>query len=155
MGTRIRVLFQEISQWESFLKHSVADGHRRIFSLPGESNCSNCVNQNAFKEDVNPEGSKRRIKRSWNLIPNWLAYKRDWNCILRERRSRISRGLIRKYGTIENLLFSTRNIVEVKEEMGQFNDLLKMLLSVRIEYNALLENKFRVKDDEWFDEIDN
>ena len=45
--------------------------------------------------------------------------------------------------------------MEVKEEMGQFNDLLKMLLSVRIEYNALLENKFRVKDDEWFDEIDN
>ena len=51
----VRVIFEE---------HSVADGHGRTFSLPGESNCSNWVNQNAFKEDVNPEGSKRRIKRS-------------------------------------------------------------------------------------------
>ena len=39
--------------------------------------------------------------------------------------------------------------------MSQFNDLLKMLLSSNEEYNALLDNEAKVKEDEWFDEIDN
>ena len=39
--------------------------------------------------------------------------------------------------------------------MGQFNDLFKILLSAYEEYNALLEDEARVKEGEWFDEIDN
>ena len=39
--------------------------------------------------------------------------------------------------------------------MGQFNDLFKMFLSAHKEYNALLEDEAMVKEDEWFDEIDN
>ena len=39
--------------------------------------------------------------------------------------------------------------------MGQFNDLFKILLSAHEEYNALLENEARIKEDKWFDEIDN
>ena len=39
--------------------------------------------------------------------------------------------------------------------MGQFNDLFKMLLDAHEEYNALLEDEARLKEDEWFDEIDN
>ena len=37
--------------------------------------------------------------------------------------------------------------------MAQFNDLFKMLLGVYEEYNALLEDEARLKEDEWFDEI--
>ena len=57
--------------------------------------------------------------------------------------------------SIEYLLFSTRNVVAVQEEMAQFNDLFKMLLSAHEEYNALFEDEARNKEDEWFDEIDN
>ena len=32
-----------------------------------------------------------------------------------------------KYSTIEDLLFSSHNVVIVEEELGQFNDLFKML----------------------------
>ena len=43
----------------------------------------------------------------------------------------------------------------VEEEMCQFNDLLMIVLSGHEEYNAVLEDEARVRDDEWFDEIDN
>ena len=60
-----------------------------------------------------------------------------------------------KYATIENLLFSIRNVVTVEKKMGQFNNLFKMLLNAYEEYNPLLEDETRVKDDEWFNEIYN
>ena len=129
-----------------------ADGHRQTFSLPGESSGSKWVNQNASRENVNAESGKGRSKRSRNLTPKRLAYKCN---IIRERRSRINGRFIRKYATFEDLLFSTRNVVVVQEEMGQCSDLLKMLLSAHEEYNALLEDEARAKEDEWFDGIDN
>ena len=52
-----------------------ADGHRRTFSLPGESSCSKWVNQNASREDINAESGEGRSKRSRNLTPKGLAYK--------------------------------------------------------------------------------
>lgn len=70
------------------------DGQRGVLSLPGESNCSKCVNQNATREDVNSEGRERKIRKSRNLRPKGLAY----NCnIPRERRSGINGRLIKKY----------------------------------------------------------
>ena len=73
---------------------------------------------------------------------------------LKERRRKINGRLIRKYSTIEDLLFSSRNAVIVEEELGQFNDLFKMLLSIHEECNGLLHEEERQQDDEWFDEID-
>ena len=120
-----------------------ANGHRRTFCLPGESSCSKWVNRNSSREDVNPESGKGRSKKSRNLTPKGLAYKCN---ILLERRSRLSGRLISKYATIEELLFSTRDVVAVQEEMGQFNGLFKMLLSAHEEYNTLLEDEVRVKE---------
>ena len=57
---------------------------------------------------------------------------------LRKRRRKINGRLIRKYSTIKNLLFSSKNIIAVEEEMKQFNDLSKMLLDVHQEYDQLL-----------------
>ena len=53
------------------------------------------------------------------------------------------------------MLFSTRNLVAVEEELAQFNDLFKMLLGIHEEYNALLEDEERAIDDDWFDDLDN
>ena len=53
------------------------------------------------------------------------------------------------------LQLKTYSTLAVQEEMGQFKDLFKKLLSAHEEYNTLLEDEVRVKEDEWFDEIDN
>ena len=57
---------------------------------------------------------------------------------LRKRRRKINGRLIRKYSTIKNLLFSSKNIIAVEQEMKQFNDLSKMLLDAHQEYDQLL-----------------
>ena len=76
-------------------------------------------------------------RRPGNLTEKRAAYKLQ---TLKERRRKIKGRLIRKYSTIEDLLFSGRNAVIVEEEPGQFNDLLKMLLSVHQECNWLLQD---------------
>ena len=43
----------------------------------------------------------------------------------------------------------------MEEEVAQFNDLFKMLLSIHGEYNTLLEDEERAVDDDWFDDLDN
>ena len=84
------------------------------------------MNQNAAREDVNAERGEGRSKRPRNLTAKGLAYKCN---ILRDRGSRMDGRLIRRYATIEDLLFSTRNVAAAQKEMGQFNDLSKMFLS--------------------------
>ena len=42
----------------------------------------------------------------------------------------------------------------VEEELNQFNNLFKLLLEVHQEYNSLLDDDNRERDDEWFDKID-
>ena len=74
---------------------------------------------------------------------------------LKGRREKINARLQRKSSTIEDLLYSTRNLVAVEEELAQFNDLFKMLLGIHEEYNALLEDEERAIDDDWFDDLDN
>ena len=73
---------------------------------------------------------------------------------MKERRRKIKGRLITKYSTIEDLLFSSRNAVIVEEELGQFDELFKMLLSVHKECNGLHQDEERQQEDEWFDEID-
>ena len=74
---------------------------------------------------------------------------------LKERREKINAWLQRKNSLIVDLLFPTRNLVAVEEELAQFNDLFKMLLSMHEEYNALLEDEERAVEDDWFDDLDN
>ena len=73
---------------------------------------------------------------------------------LRERRRKINSRLIGKCGTIEDLLFSSANKVAVEEEMNHVNDLLKMLIDKHQDYNQLLDDNEREKDDGSFDKID-
>ena len=62
--------------------------------------------------------------------------------------------MIRKYSTIADLLFSSKIIIAAEEEMKQFNDLFKMLLDAHQEYNQLLGDDERGRDDDWFDDVD-
>ena len=121
--------------------------NRRTNSLPGISTCSRWIEQNA----VTYETDGTRSRRPRNLTEKGAADKLQ---TLKERRRKINGRLIRKYSTIEDLLFSSRNAVIVEEELGQFNDLFKMLLSIHEECNGLLHEEERQQDDEWFDEVD-
>ena len=98
------------------------------------------MNYNVAREDVNAEGDEGRSRRSRNLPAKGLVCK----CNIFRERSRIIGRLIRKYATIEDILFSKRNLVAV-QEMGQFNDLFRVLLSAHEKYNALLEAEVRLK----------
>ena len=62
--------------------------------------------------------------------------------------------MIRNYGNIEDLLFSSPYKVAVEKEMNQFNDLPKMLIGVHQDCNQLLDDDERGKGHDWFDEID-
>ena len=120
--------------------------NRRTNSLPGISTCSRWIEQNTITYEM--DGTRSRRPR--NLTENRAAYKLQ---TLKEKRRKINGRLIRKHSTVEDLLFSSRNAVIVEEELGQFNDLIKMLVSVHEECNGLLREDERQNDDEWFDEI--
>ena len=68
---------------------------------------------------------------------------------LKERKEKINAWLQRKSTTIEDLFFSTRNVVTVAE-LAQFNYLFKILLGTHGKYNALLDDEERAVDDDWF-----
>ena len=81
------------------------------------------------------QGNIGRATRSRNLTEKGLAYKKE---TLTERRRKINGRLIRKYRAFEDLLFSSKNIIAVEEEMKQFIDLFKMLLDVHQEFNQFV-----------------
>ena len=136
------------SWWE--LESEYCSINRCTFNLPGANSCSKWVNKNAAREDVDLKGGENRSKVSRNLTANGLVYKCE---ILCKKRIKINGRLIRKYATMEDLLFSSRNIVAVDEELNQFNDIFKILLSTHEKYIGLLENEARVNDEKCFDEI--
>ena len=121
--------------------------NRRTNSLPGISTCSRWIEQNTITYEM--DGTRSRRPR--NLTENGTTYKLQ---TLKEKRKKINGRLIRKYNTVEDLLFSSRNAVIIEEELGHFNDLFKMLVSVHEECNGLLREDEKQHDDEWFDEID-
>ena len=116
--------------------------NRRTNSLPGISTCSRWIEQNA----ITYETDGTRSSRPRNLTEKGAQKLQT----LKERRRKINGRLIRKYSTIEDLLFSSRNAVIVEE---QFNDLFKMVLSVHKEWNGLVQDEERQEDDEQFDEL--
>ena len=60
--------------------------------------------------------------------------------------------LIRKCAAIEDLFYSSRNIKAV-QEICQFNDQLKLLMSLHEEIHTMLEVE-KIESDEWIDKMD-
>ena len=86
---------------------------RETSSVPDHNSCLQWVEQSA-REDVTRHGNIGRAIRSRNFTERGLACKKE---TLRHRRRKINDRLIRKYSTIEDLLFSSKNIIAVAEEM--------------------------------------
>ena len=124
---------------------------REISSIPGGSLCgfSQWVEQSA-REIFILNGGEGRSTRFRSLTDRALAYKNEK---FSERRRKFSRRLTRKYIITEDLLFCIKNIILVEGEMNQLNEIFKMLLVVRHEYNEFLGHDERNRDDDWFDEV--
>ena len=71
---------------------------------------------------------------------------------MKERRDKVHVRLIRKCAAIEDLFYSSRNITAVQEEMCQFNDQLKLLMSLHEETHTMLKvEEEKIERDEWID----
>ena len=74
---------------------------------------------------------------------------------LLEDKSRINKKMTRKFGAINNLLYSTKNSVTVEEELAKFDDLFKQLMKVHNVYlSAEVNGNEKEKQNQWFDEVD-
>ena len=74
--------------------------------------------------------------------------------IMKEKRNKMHSRLTRKSTAVQDLLYTSRNIVAVEEEMGQYNDILKMLMSLNDEYAKMLDAEEQIKNDEWVELLD-
>ena len=63
--------------------------------------------------------------------------------------------MIRKFGAMNDLLYSMKNSVTVEEYLAQSDDLFKQLMKVHNEYLSIEENgNEKEKQNQWFDEVD-
>ena len=66
----------------------------------------------------------------------------------------VKRRIIRKSSAVDSLLYSSRNVETVREQMLQIDDMFKQLMDVHKEYNFLLPLEAQEDDEKWFDDID-
>ena len=64
------------------------------------------------------------------------------------------RKMTRKTNTGEDMLYSFKNTETVREQLQQFDDILRMMLDVQKSYNFLLPPAEQQRDEEWFDDLD-
>ena len=66
----------------------------------------------------------------------------------------LNRRIIRKSSIVDSLLYSSRNVEAVREQMLQIDDMFKQKMEVHKEYNSLLPLEVQEDDEKWFDNID-
>ena len=75
--------------------------------------------------------------------------------LMKERRDKVCARLVRKCAAIEDLFYSRRNKTAVQEEMCQFSDHLKLLMSLHEKIHTMLEvEEEKIENDEWIDMMD-
>ena len=62
---------------------------------------------------------------------------------MKEKRQKMYSRLLRKCSVVEDLLCSSRNVIE-EEEMSQLNDM----------FGAMLSEEEQMENDDWFDFVD-
>ena len=88
-------------------------------------------------------------KRSRKLTQKGLSLKLS---TLSSTGRKINSKLVRQFGTIDDLIYSSKNYVE--EALKQFDYTFKQLLLVYQEYHTLLEDDEKLADEDLFEEVD-
>ena len=164
--------FQEVGQSDNW-----TDGDRRMFqhenihqygtdgstkkkthsSLPDERYQHGVFDTGQSMQFKNDEVSKEaeelgRGQRKKTPTIKGIEYK---IFLKKERRNKVYARLIRKCAVIDDLFYWSRNITAVQEEMCQFNDQLKLLMSWHEEIHAMLEEEEEKKEsNEWINMMD-
>ena len=89
-----------------------------------------------------------QLQDGYNI--NQISYKREEQCFSKKNNRRI----IRKSSAVDSLLYSSRNVEAVREQMLQIDDMFKQIMEVHKEYNSLLPLEVQEDDEKWFDDID-
>ena len=105
-----------------------------------------CRSQPAL-DDFQNENAARRMKAS--SLPDESYQHGDTSIyeelgrgqisLMKEKRQKMYSRLLRKCGVVEDLLYSSRNMIAIKEEM--LNDMFKPLMSLHREYGAMLSEE--------------
>ena len=69
---------------------------------------------------------------------------------MKEKKQIITSSLLRKCGIVEDLLYSSRNMIAIEEEMLQLN-MFKLLMSMHREYSVTLSKEQQMENKDWFD----
>ena len=94
------------------------------------------------------EGDSKRVR---NYTEKGLQYQRS---VLMDRRSQLHKRLMRKSSIIDDLLYSKQNLAVVKENLGQFDDVFKLLTEVHQQHCKLLSEEEQHVDNQWFEDAD-
>ena len=63
---------------------------------------------------------------------------------MKEKRQKMYSRLLRKCSVVEDLLYSSRNVIAFEEEMSQLNDM----------FGAMLSEEEQIENGDWFDFVD-
>ena len=110
------------------------------------------ISRSRSEDVVNHEYDKVDEERTKHKpTPRWLQYQVEQ---LQEKRKMVKRRIVRKSSAVDSLLYSSRNVGAVREQMLQIDDMFKQLMNVQKEYNSLLPLEAQEDDKKWFDDID-
>ena len=74
--------------------------------------------------------------------------------ILFDKRKNLHARMTRKSKLIDDLMYSSKNLTTVREEMHQYDDQFKMLVKTHNEYVKLLSEDLHEGEENWFEAID-
>ena len=94
------------------------------------------------------EGDSKRVRK---YTKKGLQYQRS---VLMDRRSQLHKRLMKKSTIIDDLLYSKQNLTVVKENLGQFDDVFKLLTEVDQQHCKLLSEEEQHADNQWFEDVD-
>ena len=90
--------------------------------------------------DTSMYAELRRGQKTKKITKKVLEYQIS---LIKKKRQKMYSRLLRKCGLVEDLLYSSRNMIAVKEEMLQLNVMFKLLMSLHREYSVMLSERSR------------
>ena len=91
-----------------------------------------------------------RPSKAWQLTEKGGKYQEE---LLLEKRNKAMARLQRKAREIDDLLYSATNHVAVKEKLGQYSDIFKLLSTYHEKYCDLIDADDQKCQVNWFDEL--
>ena len=90
-------------------------------------------------------------KRDRKLIAKGLEYQLS---LLREKKRRLEARLARKAAAIEDLLYSSKNFITIKEKLAQYDDIFKLIIKNHEENCKILRSEEQLNEEYHFEDVD-